>query len=774
MTILACNKLSSDNNTENNQPQKEALTALRTAGVNTDGVNIIYDGIICGPSWNEQNQIKGYYQVCGQKDDNIYLYILSFDSDKTADENIVVSLSNDIVKNNFKYIATYSVPLPETQQLTIEHGYGLPADQIPYSWTRMVNFIENGPIRYGVIVDFYGEGTANPTIKNPRLIADNSGSIKIVNHTIITSEDQNYLSDSPSYNYSMAKGYNNSVICGFYCYSSTGERLFEVSAWSDLYRFHKSVSLGWWEFPLSKNRYLLINFDCTDQSKASPVPCNVRIIVDNIETGDSEYQTNISLGNGIFEHSIFKSSDNGVYSFSIDAIVYSGDKHTYELSFDTKTNVMTVDGNSTQQDPTPLFSLDSLYGTWQISKAKYTEQAKMTDWDHESTSITFKENGSFEGSGYFGNGSGTYTVNGNTIETFIGGSPFISYEVSAYNKEENIIQCTAFIASSNQTIWMECSKILNTSPIVVIGDDTIFGNEATVQAAMSGLFAKLRDFEIRREYLEYLIIKNDRTDLSPLSSNISNVWKAGYNAINIANQIIKGLVNSSLSENFKFENLAQTRAIRSFIYYNMAVLWGDLPYITESTNENDLMNGVSRSSVNSILENEIQAFDLYRENVSSKDYYFTRTSNHMLNNEMAMYLKDLTKMVQFEKTGNPSMSDIMWSVLIYNPGIESNQYSKYCKEIFGDEYQQVAPVYYNKHVDLYYEEINANLGNSSELKTLLSHWGTADTFIYGRWAMLKRIGQAQAQVGCKDYQLLLPIPQSEVNSNPKINQNPGY
>ena len=44
----------------------------------------------------------------------------------------------------------------------------------------------------------------------------------------------------------------------------------------------------------------------------------------------------------------------------------------------------------------------------------------------------------------------------------------------------------------------------------------------------------------------------------------------------------------------------------------------------------------------------------------------------------------------------------------------------------------------------------------------------------GYFAFLKRAGLAKSVLGLEDYQLLFPIPQSELNMNPSMTQNPGY
>ncbi len=45
----------------------------------------------------------------------------------------------------------------------------------------------------------------------------------------------------------------------------------------------------------------------------------------------------------------------------------------------------------------------------------------------EPTYATFKSDGTYYGSGYFGIGSGTYKVSGNKIHTYVGGKEYITY-----------------------------------------------------------------------------------------------------------------------------------------------------------------------------------------------------------------------------------------------------------------------------------------------------------------------------------------------------------
>jgi hypothetical protein len=55
-----------------------------------------------------------------------------------------------------------------------------------------------------------------------------------------------------------------------------------------------------------------------------------------------------------------------------------------------------------------------------------------------------------------------------------------------------------------------------------------------------------------------------------------------------------------------------------------------------------------------------------------------------------------------------------------------------------------------------------------------SYWQTSDYLDYGYWAALKRMGKAQEVTGCFDYELLMPIPYTDIMLNQNLKQNPGY
>lgn len=65
------------------------------------------------------------------------------------------------------------------------------------------------------------------------------------------------------------------------------------------------------------------------------------------------------------------------------------------------------------------------------------------------------------------------------------------------------------------------------------------------------------------------------------------------------------------------------------------------------------------------------------------------------------------------------------------------------------------------------------LGSNADAHTLAEAW-RANGLSWGYWSMLKRIGLAQETAGCEEHELLMPLPQIELEVNAALKQNPGY
>ena len=84
------------------------------------------------------------------------------------------------------------------------------------------------------------------------------------------------------------------------------------------------------------------------------------------------------------------------------------------------------------------YPMEQLYGKWKAVEIKVDGKwYDVTKYPYTrfGMDITFYEGGKFYGSGYLGNGSGTYTVSGKTITTYVSGKEYAVYTVNVSGKE---------------------------------------------------------------------------------------------------------------------------------------------------------------------------------------------------------------------------------------------------------------------------------------------------------------------------------------------------
>lgn len=74
-----------------------------------------------------------------------------------------------------------------------------------------------------------------------------------------------------------------------------------------------------------------------------------------------------------------------------------------------------------------------IIGTWDATSVKFsdTDWVDITSRPSLALSITFNSDGSYYGRGALGNGSGTYTVTGKTIKTYVDGELYGTYYVKS-------------------------------------------------------------------------------------------------------------------------------------------------------------------------------------------------------------------------------------------------------------------------------------------------------------------------------------------------------
>lgn len=287
----------------------------------------------------------------------------------------------------------------------------------------------------------------------------------------------------------------------------------------------------------------------------------------------------------------------------------------------------------------------------------------------------------------------------------------------------------------------------------------------------------------------YAFRNSHHTSYSPFDSNIDNSWHTSYHAINyILN--IKGLDKKQYN---CYQDYLD--AYLAIAYYSMSSYWGGVPFITEQAGE---MFNISRMDENELLSAlaktviEIMPYVKEKRNETfagterkffiSKDVIRGFGAYILMNQKNYQQAVDLLE--QIIKTGHYRLTNLV--------GYADNDE---CILGFKNN-DMVIPCLDFKDVLLSAAECHYHLGNQSSAREYINKICQAKGLlintnnVLGNIAFLrKKLGSpyylafirrnnlGNSELGLSDdnlYQLLFPIPQSELNSNPLMNQNPGY
>ncbi len=274
------------------------------------------------------------------------------------------------------------------------------------------------------------------------------------------------------------------------------------------------------------------------------------------------------------------------------------------------------------------------------------------------------------------------------------------------------------------------------------------------------------------------------------SSEISGTFQKVYRAINYANLYLEKIGSAGTIPGFdKDKSIAEVRALRAFTYYNLAMLWGDVPFITKSIID-DLTTPIPQTGQAEVYQFAYKEICEVISNLPQTNktdditkFYFNQDAGRMFKAAMALTLGD-------KNTAKNTLDEISKSQY----GTETRStVTSLSRQIIWALYKsetEYIPVYTFAHNQLFYYEINGSRngldlgyynesvgveGESENLEgDIVSEWQRQQNVDYGYWPMLKRLGKAQEVTGCYDYELLMPFPISEVKVNSSLKQNPGY
>lgn len=96
----------------------------------------------------------------------------------------------------------------------------------------------------------------------------------------------------------------------------------------------------------------------------------------------------------------------------------------------------------------------NIVGTWEIEQYDTGEGYK--NWILQTTQATFNEDGTYSGSGHFGNGTGTYKIKGSTITCYVSGEKFLVYKVITLDGNSATLSVTD--PEDTDTLFIKCTK----------------------------------------------------------------------------------------------------------------------------------------------------------------------------------------------------------------------------------------------------------------------------------------------------------------------------
>ncbi len=316
-------------------------------------------------------------------------------------------------------------------------------------------------------------------------------------------------------------------------------------------------------------------------------------------------------------------------------------------------------------------------------------------------------------------------------------------------------------------------------------EESVFGTEANAQSVLASAYAQTALFEAYQLTIE--AARLGKIDGSAYGINLSNpsdatiqkAWEAAYAAVQRTHMIIYALQHS----HFGYDSspyLAEAYALRAFLGYNLAVLWGNVPYVDaregyaygadfiqtygRQYEQRGLLQFASDAARNAV--------GFYQHSGGGSTFSSSPTF-HLMGKSCLLLLAEIEQTLNepdgafwvLKNMGDFGSND--YFLLANDASIEWP--TAYKQSLYRADGQPIYDAEYLQHLT---EEANA-YSEQVDKDVVAGKWLNA-TNRYGVWAALKRLGVAQSMVGCQTHELLLPIPASELRTNPSLRQNPGY
>lgn len=357
------------------------------------------------------------------------------------------------------------------------------------------------------------------------------------------------------------------------------------------------------------------------------------------------------------------------------------------------------------------------------------------------------------------------------------------------------------------------------NPKDIITEENIFESEQTVKQFCTASVAQLYTF-IQNQYLFDGIYTNTVSSdnlnryyelKSIYEHNItsymalpSDLWSSSYKAIRYDNVLIEKSSETNLDWFKKYQYYSRT--YRAYKYLNMVALWGDIPLVTSSNiMDNPYFARTSQKEVLTFVINELESIYQYLPESSSQiecSKYFAKAIQVRAFLQNKEYNRALEAANIIINSGKFSLSSDINSIYTGNNKENifelpnSDDYSSIPYRDLIKKGNNIAVCRYSETL-LMAAEASLKLGNTNQAivylnqvrerngRTPINSSSNIEDSLLNEWKedlknegvyfyALKRFDKAKQVLGVSENKLVLPIPISEMNANPKMTQNPGY
>lgn len=402
-------------------------------------------------------------------------------------------------------------------------------------------------------------------------------------------------------------------------------------------------------------------------------------------------------------------------------------------------------------------------------------------------------------------------------ETGSGSEPCINYSKELNNnilkvvvkaasfRKEQAVSIPLYDGMGNVVARLNLTQQANPNAEIIVprlGSDGI----SCVSEFMKSL-ANAVTLEAQMNY-RYTKIINDPSFVAPIRSSESNIHNCYINSYQALNMIARLYRADAM---YRAVYSPYLNVYRDMCYYQMLIWWGGVVVVPNAGFEGYADSYVPRTSESSILQMlEEELVEAIRNLDEKKCVAFATNANDALfvSKDVARIL--LAKVYMYQQKW-AAASNLLQQVVdknIYSMEKVPTKYTSENKDLIlalkvGNESrdsrvnvdgspEKVVPIMTTTDVKLLYAECEIHLGNNAKASKYISEvdnvngiFGTSVSVegikqlrkslkLQDYFAFLKRNGLAMKELGLEKYQLLLPIPQDEINANPSLNQNPGY